>query len=107
MAALESGYEQIDRRLSELRADVIAGFARIDSRFGNIDSRFGTFDARFSDLDRKIDGNFKTKESQRNSDRIARRCANRRARVFYWYDSASASGSVTGSISSGFDLRKP
>lgn len=43
---LNGAYEQIDKRLGDLRTDMTGGFARIDQRF--------------EALDRKIDGNFKT-----------------------------------------------
>jgi hypothetical protein len=43
---LNGAYEQIDKRLGDLRSDVNAGFARVD--------------LRFEAQDRKIDGNLKT-----------------------------------------------
>jgi hypothetical protein len=43
---LNGAYEQIDRRLGDLRSDMNAGFARVDQRF--------------EAQDRKIDGNLQT-----------------------------------------------
>jgi len=43
---LNGAYEQIDKRLGDLRSDMNAGFAR--------------FDQRFDAQDRKADGNLKT-----------------------------------------------
>lgn len=50
---LNGAYEQIDKRLGDLRSDVNAGFSRVDQRFEAIDRRLDT-------QDRKIDGNLKT-----------------------------------------------
>ena len=50
---LNGAYEQIDKRLGDLRSDMNAGFGRFDRRFETIDRRF---DAQ----DRKIDGILRT-----------------------------------------------
>lgn len=44
---LNGAYEQIDKRLGDLRSDVIAGFARVDQRFDAFDRKFETIDRRF------------------------------------------------------------
>ena len=45
MAHLDGAYEQIDKRLGDLRSDMTAGFLRVDQRFDS--------------ADRKIEGNFR------------------------------------------------
>ena len=45
MAHLDGAYEQIDKRLGDLRSDMTAGFLRVDQRFDS--------------AGRKIEGNFR------------------------------------------------
>ena len=61
---LNGGFEQIDKRLGDLRSDVVSGFARVDQRFESFELRFESldrkFESKFDRLDGKIDRNFKT-----------------------------------------------
>jgi tetrahydromethanopterin S-methyltransferase subunit G len=50
---LNGAYEQIDKRLGDLRSDVNIGFGRVDRHFE-------TIDRRLDGLDRKVDGNLRT-----------------------------------------------
>jgi hypothetical protein len=50
---LNGAYEQIDKRLGDLRSDMNAGFTRVDQRFESMDRRFESIDSRF-------DGTLKT-----------------------------------------------
>jgi uncharacterized protein YukE len=60
---LNGTYEQIDKRLGDLRAEMAAGFNRIDHRFEMIDHRFEMIDHRFEMIDHRfemIDRRFET-----------------------------------------------
>ena len=50
---LNGAYEQIDKRLGDLRSDMNIGFGRVDQHFE-------TIDRRFDGQDRKVDGNLRT-----------------------------------------------
>jgi tetrahydromethanopterin S-methyltransferase subunit G len=67
LARLEGSFDQIDKRLGDLAANIDARFAQVDARFAQVDARFAQVDARFAQvdarldsLDRKVDGNLKT-----------------------------------------------
>jgi hypothetical protein len=53
-------YEQMNKRLDDLRADVVAGFRRVDERFEGIDRRLDRMDERFESQGAKIDGLLRT-----------------------------------------------
>ncbi len=52
MARLEGAYEQIDRRLADLRQDMDQRFTdlrqELDRRFSTVDQRFAALDQRFT-----------------------------------------------------------
>jgi archaellum component FlaC len=48
-------YEQMNKRLDDLRADVVAGFRRVDERFEGIDRRLDRIDERFDRVDERFD----------------------------------------------------
>ncbi len=50
---LNGAYEQIDKRLGDLRSDMNIGFGRVDQHFE-------TIDRRLDGQDRKVDGNLRT-----------------------------------------------
>jgi chaperonin cofactor prefoldin len=52
---LNGAYEQIDKRLGDLRSDMNAGFARVDQRFESMDRRFESIDRRFETMDRRFE----------------------------------------------------
>lgn len=52
---LNGAYEQIDKRLGDLRSDMNIGFARVDQRFETIDRRVEAIDRRFEAIDRRFD----------------------------------------------------
>lgn len=56
LTRLEGTYEQIDKRLGELRLDIDGRFALLEGRFAQIDGRFAQIDGRFAQIDSKIDG---------------------------------------------------
>jgi hypothetical protein len=54
LARLEGAYEQIDRRLVDLRQDLDRHFAAIDQRFAAIDQRFAGVDSRFGGIEQRF-----------------------------------------------------
>ena len=58
MARLEGAYEQLDRRLADLRDDMDQRFSDLreylDQRFGAIDGRFAVIDQRFGANDQRF-----------------------------------------------------
>lgn len=54
LARLEGAYEQIDRRLTELRQEVTAFRHDVEQRFVAIDQRFSGIDQRFIAVDQKL-----------------------------------------------------
>ncbi len=46
LARLEGAYEQIDRRLDDLRESMNRGFSATDQRFAGIDQRFAAMDQK-------------------------------------------------------------
>lgn len=48
LARLEGAYEQIDKRLLDLRQDLDRSFGAIDQRFAGIDQRFAGVDQKLT-----------------------------------------------------------
>lgn len=48
LARLEGAYEQIDRRLDDLRESMNRGFASADQRFAGIEQRFTAMDQKLT-----------------------------------------------------------
>ena len=54
LARLEGAYEQIDRRLTDLRQDMAAFRQDVQQRFATVDQRFAGIDQRLTAVDQKL-----------------------------------------------------
>ena len=55
MRRLDRRFEAIDRRIDELRSDMLERFAAVDRRFEAVDKRFDAVDKRFEAVDRRFE----------------------------------------------------
>lgn len=49
---LNGAYEQIDKRLGDLRSDTVAGFVRVDQHFDSLEAKL---ESKYDKLDSKMD----------------------------------------------------